>query len=117
MYHPLVGFELSSQTSQTYPVSRVRLPCRTSLFVQVGEQLRGSREEVRRCSAKLSELEADRVALERQAENDADVTAERIRVAGHRITELQGEGRKIVRVRMPSGSASLYDVPNVYPIY
>ncbi|CAM9212001.1 unnamed protein product, partial [Laminaria digitata] len=63
---------------------------RESALSEVGEQLRESREEVRRCSAKLSELEADRVALERQAENDADVTAERIRVAGHRITELQG---------------------------
>eukprot|EP00904_Undaria_pinnatifida_P010558 jgi/Undpi1/6632/HiC_scaffold_20.g09111.m1 len=63
---------------------------RESALSEVGEQLRASREEVRRSSAKLSELEADRAALERQAENDADVTAERIRVAGHRITELQG---------------------------
>lgn len=69
--------------------------------VQVGEQLRASREEVRRSSAKLSELEADRAALERQAENDADVTAERIRVAGHRITELQGEDPEIDRICLP----------------
>lgn len=56
----------------------------------MGEDLRGSKEEARRVSAKLSELEAERAGMERQAENDADVTAERIRAAGKRITELQG---------------------------
>lgn len=50
-------------------------------------------------------MEAGRAALERQAENDADVTAERIRVAGQRITELQGEGPKIDRVRLPTPPA------------
>ena len=39
---------------------------------------------------KLAELEADRTAMEKQAENDADVSAERVRATGQRITELQG---------------------------
>lgn len=57
----------------------------------MGEKLRVSKEEARRHTAKLAELEADRAAMERQAENDADVTAERVRAAGKRITELQGD--------------------------
>lgn len=58
--------------------------------VQVGEKLKVSKEEVRRLSTKVSELAAERAGMERQAENDADITAERVRAAGQRITELQG---------------------------
>lgn len=57
----------------------------------MGDKLRVSKEEARRVSARVSELEAERGGMERQAENDADVTAERVRAAGQRITELQGE--------------------------
>lgn len=39
----------------------------------------------------MTELEAERAGMERQAENDADVTAERVRAAGQRITDLQGD--------------------------
>lgn len=53
-------------------------------------KLRVSKEEAKRLSTKVAELEADRAAMERQAENDADVTAERVRAAGQRINELQG---------------------------
>lgn len=60
-------------------------------LLQVGEKLRVSKEEARRFSARLLELEAERAGMERQAENDADVTAERVRASGQRITELQGE--------------------------
>lgn len=63
----------------------------TTLDPQSGEKLRVSREDVRRLTAKLEKLEAERAALERQAENDADATADRVRAAGKRITELQGE--------------------------
>lgn len=62
-----------------------------TLDPQSGEKLRVSREDVRRFTVKLEKLEAERAGLERQAENDADVTADRVRAAGKRITELQGE--------------------------
>eukprot|EP00752_Nemacystus_decipiens_P012773 g11312.t1 len=63
---------------------------REAALSETGEKLRVSKEEVRRLTNKVAELEADRAAMERQAENDADVTAERVRAAGQRITELQG---------------------------
>lgn len=61
---------------------------------KMGEKLRVSKEEARRLSVKVAEMEADRAAMERQTENDADVTAERVRAAGQRITELQGKQTK-----------------------
>ncbi|CAM9783522.1 unnamed protein product [Scytosiphon promiscuus] len=63
---------------------------REAALSEVGEKLRVSKEEARRLSVKVTELEAERAGMERQAENDADVTAERVRAAGKRITELQG---------------------------
>lgn len=55
------------------------------------EKLRVSKDDLRRISSKLSDLEAEKAGMERQAENDADVTTERVRAAGKRITELQGK--------------------------
>lgn len=66
----------------------------------MGEKLRVSKEEARRLTAKLSELEAGRAAMERQAEDDADVTAERVRAAGQRITELQGGENNALVVKL-----------------
>ncbi|CAM9903980.1 unnamed protein product [Pylaiella littoralis] len=63
---------------------------REAAVSEMGEKLRVSKEEARRLSVKVAEMEADRAAMERQTENDADVTAERVRAAGQRITELQG---------------------------
>ncbi|CAM9940379.1 unnamed protein product, partial [Ectocarpus sp. 13 AM-2016] len=63
---------------------------REAALAEVGEKLGASKEEARRLSAKLAEMEADRAAMEKQAENDADVAAERVRATGQRITELQG---------------------------
>ncbi|CAM9333373.1 unnamed protein product, partial [Ectocarpus sp. 4 AP-2014] len=63
---------------------------REAALAEVGEKLGASKEEARRLSVKLTEIEADRAAMEKQAENDADVAAERVRATGQRITELQG---------------------------
>lgn len=62
----------------------------------MGENLGASKEEARRLSAKLTEMEADRGAMEKQAENDADVAAERVRATGQRITELQGIAKVVL---------------------
>lgn len=61
----------------------------------MGEKLGASKEVARRLSVKLTEMEADRAAMEKQAENDADVAAERVRATGQRITELQGIPRRL----------------------
>lgn len=59
--------------------------------MQAGQEARTSKEEAKRLSAKISECEAEKAAVERQAQSDADVMAERVRAAGQRITELQGK--------------------------
>lgn len=87
----------------------------------MGEKLRVSKEEARRVSVKLAEMEADRAALERQTENDADVTADRVRAAGQRITELQGKLNQVLGwatcpslhrrcCRVPASASGVYNL-------
>lgn len=66
-------------------------PSSNQLYQQVGEELRVSKEDVRRASSMLSDLESEKAGMIRQSESDADVTAERVHAAGQRITELQGK--------------------------
>lgn len=98
-----VSFAFSEDATSACPPASLKATCQTKpqhrtpsadvphlLKQKMGEKLRASQEEAKRLSSKVVELEADRAAMERQAENDADVTAERVRAAGQRITELQG---------------------------
>lgn len=63
---------------------------REAALSEADEKLRNSKDDFRRISSKVSDLETEKNGMERQAENDADVTTERVRAAGRRITELQG---------------------------